>query len=203
MVSKSWTHQIFLLKHIINNTRSLGDYFIPYGALKNKLYTEKTIIVALRKRLKSIFLNIDCFTWVLKGSVCKKTLYGTFQDFLFCNICDPAPQNQSYVSIPQNCDLGQYLAEIQLFENLKSEGAKKKNRNIEKISFKVFQIKLLAMHITNQKLRFNIFMVRNVQISSWNMIFTKCPNDFWHKIKWIILTPATSDWFCAPGTHMC
>ncbi len=31
--------------------------------------------------------------------------------------------------------LGQYLAEMQLFENLESEGAK--NRNIEKITFKV------------------------------------------------------------------
>ncbi len=41
---------------------------------------------------------------------------------------------------------GQYLAEIQLFENMKSEGAKK--FNIEKISFKVVQIKFLAMHIT-------------------------------------------------------
>ncbi len=41
----------------------------------------------------------------------------------------------------------QYLAEIQLFENLESEGAK--YLNIEKIIFKVVQIKFLAMHITN------------------------------------------------------
>ncbi len=41
--------------------------------------------------------------------------------------------------------IGQYLAEI-LFENLESEGAK--NFNIEKIAFKVVQIKFLAMHIT-------------------------------------------------------
>ncbi len=34
--------------------------------------------------------------------------------------------------------------------NLESEGAKK--LNIEKIIFKVVQIKVLAMHITNQKL---------------------------------------------------
>ncbi len=38
----------------------------------------------------------------------------------------------------------------------------KKNLNIEKIIFKVVQIKFLAMHITNQKIRFDIFMVRNV-----------------------------------------
>ncbi len=57
--------------------------------------------------------------------------------------------------------IGQYLAEIQLFENLESEGAK--NLNIEKSTFKVVQIKFLAMHITNQKLSFDIFTVRNVQ----------------------------------------
>ncbi len=38
-----------------------------------------------------------------------------------------------------------------------------KNLNIEKITFKVVQIKLLAMHITNQKLSFDIFTVRNLQ----------------------------------------
>ncbi len=50
---------------------------------------------------------------------------------------------------------------MQLFENLESEEAK--NRNIEKIIFKVVQMKFLAMHITNQKLRFDIFMVGNLQ----------------------------------------
>ncbi len=34
-----------------------------------------------------------------------------------------------------------------------------KNLNIEKIIFKVVQIKFLAMQITNQKLSFDIFMV--------------------------------------------
>ncbi len=57
--------------------------------------------------------------------------------------------------------IGQYLAEIQLFENLKSEGAE--NQNIEKIIFNVVQKKSLAMHITNQKLSFDIFMVENLQ----------------------------------------
>ncbi len=38
-----------------------------------------------------------------------------------------------------------------------------KSLNIEKINFKVVQIKFLAMHITNQKLRFDIFTVGNVQ----------------------------------------
>ncbi len=37
-----------------------------------------------------------------------------------------------------------------------------KNLNIEKIIFKVVQIKFLAMHITNQKLSFDIFMIGNV-----------------------------------------
>ncbi len=38
-----------------------------------------------------------------------------------------------------------------------------KNHNIEKIIFKVVQIKFLAMHITNRKLSFDIFIVRNLQ----------------------------------------
>ncbi len=54
--------------------------------------------------------------------------------------------------------IGQYLAEIQLFENLESEGAK--NRNIEKITFKVVQMKFLAMHITNQKWSFTYIYSR-------------------------------------------
>ncbi len=48
-----------------------------------------------------------------------------------------------------------------IFENLESESAK--NLNIEKIIFKVVQMKFLAMHITNQKLSFDIFTVGNVQ----------------------------------------
>ncbi len=38
-----------------------------------------------------------------------------------------------------------------------------KNLNIEKIIFKVVQIKFLAMHITNQKLSFDISMLGNLQ----------------------------------------
>ncbi len=39
-----------------------------------------------------------------------------------------------------------------------------KNLNIEKITFnKVVQMKFLAMHITNQKLTFDIFTVGNLQ----------------------------------------
>ncbi len=49
--------------------------------------------------------------------------------------------------------IGQYLAEIQQFENLESDGAKK-NLNIEKIAFKVVQLKFLAMLITNKKFSF-------------------------------------------------
>ncbi len=44
-----------------------------------------------------------------------------------------------------------------IFDNLVQ-----KNLNIEKIIFKVVQIKFLAMHITNQKLSFDIFMVGNL-----------------------------------------
>ncbi len=51
--------------------------------------------------------------------------------------------------------IGQYLAEIQLLKiwNLKVQ----KYLNIEKITFKVVQMKFLAMHITNQKLSFCIY----------------------------------------------
>ncbi len=45
--------------------------------------------------------------------------------------------------------------------NLESESAK--NLNIEKIAFKFVQMKFLAMHITNQKLSFDIFTVGNLQ----------------------------------------
>ncbi len=38
-----------------------------------------------------------------------------------------------------------------------------KNLNIKKITFKVAQMKSLAMHITNQKLSFDIFTVDNLQ----------------------------------------
>ncbi len=37
-----------------------------------------------------------------------------------------------------------------------------KNLTIEKITFKVDQIKFLTMHITNQKLSFDIFTVGNL-----------------------------------------
>ncbi len=38
-----------------------------------------------------------------------------------------------------------------------------KNLNIEKIAFKVVQMKSLAMHITSQKLHFDKFTVGNLQ----------------------------------------
>ncbi len=39
----------------------------------------------------------------------------------------------------------------------------KKNRNIEKMAFKVVQMKFLAMHITNKKISFYIFTVKDLQ----------------------------------------
>ncbi len=46
-----------------------------------------------------------------------------------------------------------------------------KNLNIEKIAFKVVQMKSLEMHITNQKVL--IYLRQEMyKISSWNMIFT-------------------------------
>ncbi len=49
---------------------------------------------------------------------------------------------------------GQYLAEMQLLENLESEGPKQnktKNLNFDKIAFKAVQMNSLAMCITNKK----------------------------------------------------
>ncbi len=37
------------------------------------------------------------------------------------------------------------------------------NQNTEKIAFTIVQMKLLAMHITNEKISFNIFMVGHLQ----------------------------------------
>ncbi len=50
----------------------------------------------------------------------------------------------------------QYLAEIQLFENLESEGTKE-NLHFEKIAFKVVQMKFLAMYFNNEHFSFYIF----------------------------------------------
>ncbi len=47
-------------------------------------------------------------------------------------------------------------------ENIwESEGTK--NLHIDKITFKVVQIKSLEMHVTNQKLSFHIFRLGNLQ----------------------------------------
>ncbi len=51
-----------------------------------------------------------------------------------------------------------------------------KNLNIEKITFKVVQMKFLAMHINNQKLSFDIFTVQNI-------FMEHDLNDFCHKRK--------------------
>ncbi len=50
-----------------------------------------------------------------------------------------------------------------VYTTIWKSGICKTNQNIEKITFKVVQIKSLAMHITNQKLRFDIFTVGNLQ----------------------------------------
>ncbi len=47
--------------------------------------------------------------------------------------------------------------------NLRVQKKKRTNQNIEKIAFKVVQMKCLAMRIANQKLRFDIFTVGNLQ----------------------------------------
>jgi len=79
-----------------------------------------------------------------------------------------------------------------IFVNLESEDAKK-NRNIEKIIFKVVQMKFLAMHITNQKLSFDIFTVGHLQ----NIFLEHDLNIlmiFGIKEKFIILTHTVYCW---------
>ncbi len=73
--------------------------------------------------------------------------------------------------------IGQYLAESQLFENMESESAKK--LHIEKIAFKVVQMKFLAMHITNQKFSFYIFTV-------WNLLNIFNEHDFYLMSSWFL-----------------
>ncbi len=68
-------------------------------------------------------------------------------------------------------------------------------------------MKVLAMHITNQKLSFDIFTVGHLQ----NMIFTYCPDYFWHKRKpdhfdpcSVLLAIATYDWlWCRSQISRC
>ncbi len=55
--------------------------------------------------------------------------------------------------------IGQYLADVQLIGHLESEGAKKSK--YWENHFKFVQIKFLAVHITEQKLSFDIFTVGN------------------------------------------
>ncbi len=73
------------------------------------------------------------------------------------------------------------MAEIQLIENLESEGAKK-IKILKKIAFKVVQMKFLAMHIIKNEVL--IYLQEYIyKISSWKMIFTQYPIDVWHKRK--------------------
>ncbi len=52
-----------------------------------------------------------------------------------------------------------------------------KNRNIEKIAFKAVQMKLLAIHITNQKLSFDILIVG---LGVYRMVHRQVPNGRGH-----------------------
>ncbi len=57
-----------------------------------------------------------------------------------------------------NISIDVWFGQYWIIWNLKVQ----KNLNIEKIIFKVVQMKFLAMHITNHKLSFDIFTVLNI-----------------------------------------
>ncbi len=101
--------------------------------------------------------------------------------------------------------IGQYLK----IWNLRVQ----KNLNIEKIIFKVVQLKFLAMHINNQKLSCDIFTVRNLLnifmehdlnilmifgIKEKSIILThKCIVGFCYKYKfWAILSQTYGHKYC-------
>ncbi len=50
--------------------------------------------------------------------------------------------------------IGKYLSEIQIFENLESEGAKTKIKILRKWPLKLSK-RCLAMHVTNKKIHFD------------------------------------------------
>ncbi len=67
--------------------------------------------------------------------------------------------------------IGQHLAEISTIWKSWIWGCEK-NLSIEKITFKVVQMKFLATHITNKTFSLNIFTVRNLQTlhGTWSLL---------------------------------
>ncbi len=73
---------------------------------------------------------------------------------------------------------------------------------MEKIAFKVVQMKFLAMHINNQKLSFDIFTVGNLQnIFMEHDLYLSVKIDNFGPYN-VFLAHATYDWFCGPGSHI-
>ncbi len=81
-----------------------------------------------------------------------------------------------------------------------------KNLNIKEITFKVVQIKFLAMHITIQNWNFDLFMVNLHNIVMEHDLYLMKNRSFW-PIQCIFdycykYTRATYDWFCGTGSHI-
>lgn len=56
----------------------------------------------------------------------------------------------------------------------KSEGSK--NLNTGEKAFQVVKMKFFAMHVTNNFLKFDVFLIGHLQNLSWNMIITSYYN---------------------------
>ncbi len=85
-------------------------------------------------------------------------------------VCDPGPQKQSgeieiwdlYIIWINTLSIGVWFIMIGQYLILYEIWGYKKKSKYWEITFKVVKMKFLAMHITNQKIRFYIFMVGNL-----------------------------------------
>ncbi len=111
--------------------------------------------------LNNSYSSYNMWPWTTKGQICIFFFTIKYNTILYLILYNTSSESWiNKLSLMHGFRIGQYLAEIQLLKiwNLRVQ----KNLNIEKIAFKVVQMKSLAMHITNQKLSFDIFTEGNL-----------------------------------------